>query len=168
MICKKSFLLCLIITTIPTFANSQIAENEMFHFAIGQYIKSLYDTTSKQVVYLEAFDERIQHNLKYGDALVSIFNISKEKCLFHDAINKTNGCYHTMRIKRFGNDTVDFFFCKCQVNKSGRNYQILMESSGDAGYLPFIRFVYNGIDKRWNYYSGQELMREKRSNYILR
>jgi hypothetical protein len=152
------------VAIIPSFANSQVSEKDMFHFALEQYIKSQYDTTSRQVVYFEVIGEKVPHYLKYGDIMVSIWGISKEKKLLHKATKKTNGYYHTMTIKRFGNDTVDILFCECQVSKSGRNYKILMESGGDAGYIPFIRFVYNDIDKKWNYYFAQELMREKYLN----
>lgn len=165
MICKKFFLSCLMVVAFTAFANSQVTIKEMLHFAMGQYIKSIYDTSSKQVVFFEVIGEETPCDFKYGDISICFFNISKEKRLLHNAIKKANGRYHTMTIKYFCNDTIDFLFCKCQVTKCGKNYRILMESGGDAGYLPFIRFVYNGIHKKWDYYFAPELMKEKNIFY---
>ena len=156
----KRFLFCIIAVAFCSSANSQITEERMAYFAIEQYVKSYFDTTAKQFLYIEMLDDNQYCRFKYGEITVILWSTRKEKYYFKKAIKKSEGYYHTLSIKQLSNDTIDFLFCKCHVNKIGKYFHILMESGGDAGYLPFARFVYNSTEENWIYYSLQELRME--------
>lgn len=157
----KHFLICLFVVISPFIAYSQTVEKEILQFAIEQYVKAICDTNSKQIVYLEMLGGDKHCVSNYGRLKVISFNAKKEKRFFSKAIKNTNGLFYTLSIKQLGSDTIDFLFYKCQVNKIGGHFQIHMESGGDAGYIPFSRFVYNNLEGKWNYYSAQEMMYNK-------
>ena len=166
MIGIKRFLIFIIVVASYSSANSQITEERMIHFVIEHYIKFHFDTTSEQFLYIETLDDNQYGSFKCGEMKVILFGTRKEKYYFQKAIKKSGGYFLTVLIKQLSNDTIDFHLCKCHVNKVGGYFNILMESGGDAGYLPFARFIYNNMEEKWTYYSVQELMKEVTSEKI--
>lgn len=159
MINIKRLVICIFVVASHSSANSQITEERMVHFAIEQYIAFHFDTTSEQFLYIETLDDNQYGSFKCGEIKVVFFDSRKEKYFYKKAIKKSGGHFLTLSKKQQSNDTIDFRFCKCHVNKIGSYFNILMESGGDAGYLPSARFIYNKMEEKWFYYSAQELMK---------
>ena len=78
MIYMKRFLFCIIAVAFCSSANSQITEERMAYFAIEQYVKSYFDTTAKQFLYIEMLDDN-QYCKKTVITCDDRFQVAKKK-----------------------------------------------------------------------------------------
>lgn len=140
--------------TISTY--SQTLSDKMIYSVIGQYIEEHVDTSVTQNVYIKVVSEKKLRGFSLGDIKIILFDSRKER-RYYRALTNSNGLFHILRIRHLSNDTIDFSFSRCQVMKEGRGYGIMVESGGDMGYIPYVRFIYSKKDQSWSVIASEEL-----------